>query len=181
MTYRALLKPLLFAYPREFRQHYREQLFVDVDDALGEQSAHITARTFLLRTARDIVAARERSSAASCRVRSRGARALDRVCECSESAGARCSARGRIRRENRARRATLASCRRVLTEAGLLAVVGGTEGALFAWLELGGLIALPIAAVPRIETATIDVRVLLFILVSLSLPRWLPVWSPCSR
>ncbi len=69
----------------------------------------------------------------------------------------------------------------VLTEAGLLAVVGGTVGALFAWLELGGLIALPIAAVPRIETATIDVRVLLFILVSLSLPRWLPVWSPCSR
>ncbi len=57
MTYRALLEPLLFAYPREFRQHYREQLFVDVQDALGTQSAGAKARTFLLRTALDIMAA----------------------------------------------------------------------------------------------------------------------------
>lgn len=56
MTYRRLLEPLLFAYPREFRQHYREQLFVDVDDALRENGGEARGGSFLLRTACDVVA-----------------------------------------------------------------------------------------------------------------------------
>ena len=51
----------------------------------------------------------------------------------------------------------------VLTEAGLLALAGGIVGALLASLELNGLIALHLAIIPRIETARIDGRVLLFI------------------
>ncbi len=57
MTYRTFLEPLLFAYPREFRRHYREQLFVDIDDALRENGARARGGPFLLRTALDMVAA----------------------------------------------------------------------------------------------------------------------------
>ncbi len=57
MMYRKLLAPLLLAYPREFRRHYREQVFIDVDDALGEHVAGAAAAGILMRTALDIVTA----------------------------------------------------------------------------------------------------------------------------
>ncbi len=76
-------------------------------------------------------------------------------------------ARGAVRRHEIALRMTLGAgrgriVRQVLTESLPLAMVGATFGVLLAWLGLKVLLATTPSAFPRLEDATLDVRVLLF-------------------
>jgi putative ABC transport system permease protein len=78
--------------------------------------------------------------------------------------------RGTTRRREITVRAALGACRRriareLLTEAVLLAIIGGVAGVLFAYWGVSALVALAPPGVPRIEQAGVDARALAFALL----------------